>query len=171
MSRAPDIARPYPPVWYGYGLALLILLADQASKWIILLMVMVPPQRFEITPFFNLVLVWNRGVSFGMLSNSADLTRWALTALAVAVSAGLAIWLWRAADRLTVLALGAIIGGALGNALDRVIHGAVVDFLDFHLADYHWPAFNLADSAITLSALVLVAQSVLYPSGNRDTGQ
>ncbi|MEO1249175.1 MAG: signal peptidase II [Pseudomonadota bacterium] len=157
-TTAPSLAaRRY--VGLGLGVALAIILADQASKWFILLEVMQPPQIIPVTSFFNLVLVWNQGVSFGLLATSADMMRWALTGLAVAVSIGLLVWLWRCDSRLTALALGGIIGGALGNAIDRVIHGAVVDFLDVHAAGYHWPAFNLADSAITVAAVTLVVQS------------
>lgn len=153
---------------YALALALCVLVADQASKWAILLVVMQPPQSFALTPFFNLVLVWNQGVSFGMLANSAETMRWALTGLSVIVSIGLTVWLTKCGDRLTSLALGAIIGGALGNAIDRAIHGAVVDFLDIHLAGYHWPAFNLADSAITLAAVALVAQSLFSAPQGQD---
>lgn len=161
-------ARPSRLAFAGFALALLVLAADQATKWIVLLGVMQPPQAIAVTPFFNLVLVWNQGVSFGMLANSADLTRWGLTGLAVIVSAGLAIWLLRCTDRLTSLALGAIIGGALGNAIDRVVHGAVVDFLDVHLAGYHWPAFNLADSAIIVAAVTLIVQSMFFTPQDQD---
>lgn len=157
-------ARRY--IGLGLGVALAVILADQASKWVILLGVMQPPQIIPVTPFFNLVLVWNQGVSFGLFATSAEAMRWALTGLAVAVSIGLLVWLWRCESRLTALALGAIIGGALGNAIDRVLHGAVVDFLDLHAAGYHWPAFNLADSAITVAAVTLVVQSfVAGPDG------
>ncbi len=153
-------------VGLGLGVALAVILADQASKWVILLGVMQPPQIIPVTSFFNLVLVWNQGVSFGLFATSAEAMRWVLTGLAVAVSMGLLVWLWRCDSRLTALALGGIIGGALGNAIDRILHGAVVDFLDVHAAGYHWPAFNLADSAITVAAVTLVVQSfVAGPEG------
>jgi signal peptidase II len=95
-----------------------------------------PPEALRITPFFNLVLGWNRGVSFGMLSGH-ELPPWTLALFSATIAAALIAWLLRTRDRLTVTGLALIIGGALGNALDRVNHGAVTDFLDFHLADWH----------------------------------
>ncbi|MEM1400610.1 MAG: signal peptidase II [Pseudomonadota bacterium] len=152
----------------GLAIAVIIIIADQITKWLMLLMVMQPPQIIPVTSFFNLVMVWNRGVSFGMFASSADTMRWGLTGLAVLVSLALIVWLWRCDNRLTALALGGIIGGALGNAIDRVIHGAVYDFLDFHVAGYHWPAFNLADSAITVAAVILVVQSFFSAPEGRE---
>ncbi|MEM8915046.1 MAG: signal peptidase II [Pseudomonadota bacterium] len=152
----------------GLAIAVIIIIADQITKWLMLLVVMQPPQIIPVTSFFNLVMVWNRGVSFGMFASSADTMRWGLTGLAVLVSLALIVWLWRCDNRLTALALGGIIGGALGNAIDRVIHGAVYDFLDFHVAGYHWPAFNLADSAITVAAVILVVQSFFSAPEGRE---
>ncbi len=141
----------------GFAVAAVVAVLDQASKWWILLSVMNPPRLIEVTSFFNLVLGWNTGVSFGILTQSSA---WVLTAVALAVVAGLVIWLRKAETPLVALAIGLIIGGALGNVFDRVYHGAVVDFLDFHLAGYHWPAFNVADSGITVGAVILVADSL-----------
>jgi signal peptidase II len=137
----------------GLTVALAILLVDQASKAIVLALLAEP---IRVTGFFNLVLVWNRGVSFGMLGGLGASAPWLLIGLALAVAVALTIWLWREARVLTGLALGLVIGGALGNAIDRVRFGAVVDFLDFHLSGYHWPAFNVADSAIVVGAGLLV---------------
>ena len=170
MTGQPGDKRAKTLAYAGLGLALAVFLADQATKWLILLSVMQPPRVIPVTPFFNLVLVWNQGISFGLFANAAEATRWVLTGLAVIVSAALLVWLWRASDRLTVYSLGGIVGGALGNALDRVIHGAVVDFLDLHAGGYHWPAFNLADSAITLGAVALIAQSFLSPAQSGEAG-
>jgi signal peptidase II len=137
----------------GLTVALAILLVDQASKAIVLALLAEP---IRVTGFFNLVLVWNRGVSFGMLGGLGASAPWLLIGLALAVAVALTIWLWREARVLTGLALGLVIGGALGNAIDRARFGAVVDFLDFHLSGYHWPAFNVADSAIVVGAGLLV---------------
>ena len=139
------------------ALAVVVLALDQASKWVILTQVMAPPQVVEITGYFNLVLTYNTGVSFGLFGGAAAPWKpWALGGLALAVSAGLLYWLAREPERLLGLAVGLIVGGALGNALDRAYQPGVVDFLDFHLAGWHWPAFNLADSSIFLGVAILI---------------
>ena len=140
----------------GIALALLIAMFDQISKWWILADVMSPPAVITVTPNFNLVLVWNRGVSFGILNQSSAWVPWLLSALAAAICFGLFIWLRRAQSRWFAVALGLIIGGALGNLVDRLRFGAVVDFLDVHAGGYHWPAFNVADSAITVGVVILL---------------
>ncbi len=145
----------------GIVLALLITVLDQISKWWILADVMSPPTVIKLTPFFNLVLVWNRGVSFGILNQSSAWVPWLLSALAAAICVGLFIWLRRAENRRLAAALGLIIGGALGNLVDRLRFGAVVDFLDVHAGGYHWPAFNVADAAITVGVGVLLIDSLI----------
>ena len=136
-----------------------VLLVDQLSKvWLVDLLHRSGPIR--LTGFFNLVMAWNTGISFGQLRLGVD-GRWLLIALALAIVAGLAVWLWRVETRRLALALGAVIGGALGNVLDRLSYGAVADFFDFHLAGWHWPAFNVADSAIVLGVLALLFDSLL----------
>lgn len=151
---------PAPSRKTGWALAALALVLDQASKTWILESVMQPPQVIEVTPFFNLVLAWNRGVSFGMFNNQSDYGPYLLTGLAVVIIIALAVWLWRATTRLSVLALGMIIGGAIGNVIDRIQYGAVVDFLDVHAFGYHWPAFNVADSAVCVGAAILILESL-----------
>jgi len=142
----------------GAALAAAVCAADQASKpW---LMGLVAGGPVEVTPFFNLVMVWNSGVSFGLLQQEGD-GRWLLIALAAAIVAGLSVWLWRRPGRRLALALGAVIGGALGNVADRLNYGAVADFFDFHVAGWHWPAFNIADAAIVLGVLGLLLDSLL----------
>ena len=135
----------------------MVLVLDQASKWVVLTQFMDPPRAIEVTSFFNLVLSYNDGVSFGLFSGSASVWKaWALGGLAVVVSAGLLYWLAREPERLLGLAVGLIVGGALGNALDRAHQPGVVDFLDFHLFGWHWPAFNVADSSIFLGVAIMV---------------
>lgn len=141
---------------FGLLIALAVLLADQASKWVILKLVMDPPRVIEVTGFFNLVLVGNRGVSFGMFSTDASWSQPLLGAFAALVGVGLAVWLWRESTRFMAVALGLVIGGAIGNAIDRFVHGAVVDFLDFHAFGWHWPAFNVADSGISVGVVLIV---------------
>lgn len=141
----------------GLGLALAVVLLDQLSKWLVLTQAMTPPRFVEVTSFFNLSLVWNRGVSFSMLNLEAAYWPWILSAVALAISGALVAWLWSLAATLPAVGVGLIIGGALGNVVDRVRFGAVMDFLDFHYAGYHWPSFNLADTSIGIGvAAVLV---------------
>ena len=111
----------------------------------------------EVLPVFNLVLVRNYGVSFGILSGIAPW--WVLILLGLAIVAVLAVWLWQSQSRLASMALGLVIGGALGNVTDRLRFQAVTDFFDFHLAAYHWPAFNLADVAIVCGVGLLLLDS------------
>ncbi|MDA0910022.1 MAG: signal peptidase II [Proteobacteria bacterium] len=119
-------------------------------------------QPFEILPFFNLTLLHNYGAAFSFLSNAN--TTWqvvVLSAIVLIVAIVILIWLARLPKNknLTACALALILGGALGNVYDRMIHGYVVDFLDFHINNYHWPAFNIADSAISIGAVILILMS------------
>jgi signal peptidase II len=148
------------PTRLGWVCAVAVLAADVATKWWILAHVMNPPRIIEVTSFFNLVLVHNRGVSFGMLGSAPGWMPWALTAFALLIAAALGIWLRRADSKLLALALGGVIGGAVGNAIDRVRFGAVVDFLDFHAFGWHWPAFNVADSAVVVGVGLLILDSL-----------
>lgn len=154
------------PFKSGILIALGIICLDQLSKWWILTIVMSPPRRIPVTGFFDLVLVFNRGVSFGMFGGAPSWVPVALIVFALLLSIALCIWMWRADTVLLGSALGLVVGGAIGNVIDRLIHGAVVDFLDFHVAGYHWPAFNIADSAITVGVAFLILDSLKSkPSG------
>ena len=144
----------------GLGLALAVVAADQLSKWWIVERVMQPPRVIPVTPFFNLVMGWNRGVSFGMFNWDSAASPWVFSALALAIVALLLVWMARDDRASCAAALGVVIGGALGNVVDRVRFGAVADFLDFHAFGLHWPAFNAADSAISLGALALLADAL-----------
>jgi signal peptidase II len=144
----------------GPVLALVVLLLDQATKWAALIS-LDPYQPLVVTPFFNLVLVWNRGVSFGMLAALGDYGPWLLTALAAGVGAFLIVWLYRETRAVTRIALWLVLAGAIGNTIDRLRFGAVVDFLDFHAYGHHWPAFNVADSAIVLGAGLILLDSLV----------
>lgn len=110
-------------------------------------------------------MVWNKGVSFGVLNTAhgAQVTRWVLVGLAVAVAIGLIVWLRRVTAPAIACALGLIIGGALGNAADRVLRGAVADFFDAHVGVWHWPAFNVADAAISVGVAILIVDALLAP--------
>ena len=147
----------------GLMVAVLVFGLDQLTKWAALFVLDLPEQSITVTPFFNLVMVWNRGVSFGMLNSAGALAPWLLAGLALAVVIGLLVWLRRTEHWLIAIGLGLVIGGALGNVVDRLRYGAVVDFLDFHAAGYHWPAFNVADAAICIGAAVIVVDGLLAP--------
>jgi signal peptidase II len=152
----------------GLGLAAAVITLDQASKLWALGTLFDPPVRIIVTDFFNLVPVWNTGVSFGMLAGLGDWSGPLLGAFAIAVSLALLVWLARGPVMLVRLGLGTIVGGALGNAIDRFVHGAVVDFLDFHAMGYHWPAFNIADAAITLGVgLMILDAAIGSPDGEK----
>jgi signal peptidase II len=149
----------------GCAAAAATLAADQASKvWAIGLLDGPDHPAIPLTPFLALTMSWNRGVAYTMFSSDSDLGRFALVALALAACLFLGLWLWRAASPILALALGLLIGGALGNALDRLRHGAVADFLYFHtpmslgpLSNY---VFNGADAAIFVGVLLLLYESV-----------
>ncbi len=142
------------------ALAILVILLDQLSKWWIVAVVMQPPRILPLAPFLDLVLTRNRGISFGMLRLEGPWGPWLLSGLALLVVAWLFAWQWRSGDRLIAAAVGLIAGGALGNVLDRLRGQAVVDFIDVHWKAWHWPAFNLADSAITVGVALLLADAL-----------
>lgn len=152
------------PTMSGFGLAVLIFLIDQWTKVVMVYWVMSPPKIIEVTPFFNLVMAWNRGVSFGMFGGDSQLQPYFLSFVAFAAAIGLSIWMLRENRLRFALPCGAIIGGALGNGIDRLHWGAVADFLDFHVAGYHWPAFNVADMGISCGAILLILDSLFSNS-------
>ena len=146
----------------GGLLALAVLAADQASKlWLLGGLKMVEGERIVVAPFFDLHLLWNTGISYSLFPQSSAGGRWALLAVTLFATLLLAVWLWRASGRFVALGLGAIIGGALGNAYDRFAYGAVADFCDFHVFGWHWYVFNVADTAITLGVILLVCDGLL----------
>tara|TARA_B100000315_G_scaffold142890_1_gene131891 strand:- start:5968 stop:6462 length:495 start_codon:yes stop_codon:yes gene_type:complete len=148
---------------FGGLIAALVIVLDQATKWWILEGIMVPPRVIPITPFFNLLLTWNNGVSFGLFNNNNNLNALLLSLLALVIVVFLFFWLRKAENKRMAGGLGLIIGGALGNVIDRGLHGAVVDFLDFYIDAHHWPAFNVADSCITVGAIFLIFDSLFSP--------
>lgn len=143
----------------GLGLAALVVALDQATKQWIVGSAMREARVIEVLPFLNIVMAWNRGVSFGLF-NDDGLSPWVFFTIAVVFSIAMTVWMARTRSRLLAAALGLMIGGALGNAVDRVRWGAVADFIDLHVAGWHWPAFNVADAAITVGAVLLVADSL-----------
>lgn len=146
---------------FGLTIAAAAIVLDQATKYWIVEIVMDPPRAVHLTSFLSIVMVWNRGVSFGMFNDGAVWLPWIFVGLALAVSAGMTIWLKRVTDRWLAIAIGLIIGGALGNMIDRIQYGAVADFIDFHVGAWHWPAFNVADSAIFVGVAILIIDSLI----------
>jgi signal peptidase II len=152
-----------PLVRLGLLAAVIVAVLDQISKHA-LKGVLTERGNLEVIPgFFDLVIVWNRGVSFGMLGGNGALPPWVLSLVAVAISIVLFLWLRRVTFRLSAVAIGLVIGGAVGNVIDRALWGAVFDFADFHVGGWHWPAFNVADAAIVLGVAGLLAESVYRP--------
>lgn len=162
MAMAPLTPLGRQMLRLGLLFSLVLVLADQLTKILAMNTLLAGGKAVEVTPFLNFVVVWNRGVSFGLFSHDWAGAPWVLSALAVAIVVLLCFWLARAQRRLTALALGAIIGGAIGNVIDRARFGAVYDFVDLHYAGWHWPAFNLADSAITLGVVALLVDSLFF---------
>ena len=142
-------------MFLGLVTIILSLAADLVSKFFIDTKFVVD-EYVAVNDYFNLVKVWNTGVSFSMFNSYGDLGSYILIGMALAVCCGLLCWMYHETDRIRIVCLGLIIGGALGNVLDRMRYGAVMDFLDFHFATYHWPAFNLADTFICVGAAVLI---------------
>ena len=140
----------------GLSWTLGVIVADQLSKYVVLHWVLGQSSGFRIFDFFNVVRAWNTGVSFSMLNDYGRTGMWVLIIMALLIVAMLFYWLKNEKDKVTQVALGLIMGGALGNVIDRVIYGAVFDFLDFHIGGAHWPAFNVADSFITIGVLLYI---------------
>ena len=157
------MSAPVAEVWsrrrlvgWALMLAAVVLAADQITKWWVVTVLMQPPHVIVLTSYFDLVMAWNRGVSFGMFHDHADYMPLVLIGVALTIVSALSVWLVRTRRLITALALGSVIGGALGNVVDRVRFGAVADFLYFHYDDWYWPAFNVADSGITIGVAVIV---------------
>ncbi len=152
---------------FAAAVAVLVLLLDQATKFLALARLLPGHPVSVIDGLFSLTLVLNPGLAFGMLGATPAAWRWVVAVLsmgALTVLAVLGARLLPAGGRLTELALGLVFGGAVGNLIDRGRFGAVVDFLDFYWRGYHWPAFNVADSAISVGVALLALQMLLAPS-------
>ncbi len=144
-----------------YALAF-VALADQLSKWMLLDRMGDVQETIPVTSFLNFVLVWNKGVTFGMFNHEQQhYIPYVLIALALVILGLLGRWLYRTDSTLVALALGGIMGGAVGNVIDRVHYGAVADFIDFYYRNYHWYAFNLADAAIVTGVALLLLDGMV----------
>jgi signal peptidase II len=147
----------------GFATAVVIAILDQLSKAAVLVFFdgRVLGDRETVTSFFNLALTYNRGISFGLFNGGAGLSALFFSLAAAAIIVVLVYWLSRVASPFLAVAIGLIIGGAVGNVIDRIRLGAVVDFLDFHVGYLHWPAFNLADSAICIGVAAMLLDGLL----------
>jgi len=152
--------------WRWFALALGVVIADQITKALVLARFSLG-ERLELTGFFNMVLVYNKGAAFSFLSDAGGWQTPALVVFALVAIGVVGLFIVRSPGRYMLLTgLALILGGALGNLIDRLRFGQVVDFLDFHAAGWHWPAFNVADSGISVGAVLLILESFV----RRDRG-
>lgn len=174
-------------VWRIYYIftIFIALLIDQISKWMVTEMIMRSAQKkgdpvfffewladppsgkleymsFEILPFYNIVMVWNYGVSFGLFNNHSSENALLLSGVAVIIAFFLILWMLDTPYKYVGLALAMTVGGALGNVVDRMRFGAVIDFIDIHVAGYHWPAFNVADSCVVIGILFVIVHALFF---------
>ena len=157
----------YSPL--GLTVALLTLLVDQGNKaWMLYVYDIGAKQTVTLTPFFDLVLVWNKGISYGLLPQDTAAGRFGLITFAAVASLALIVWLSRITTPLTAVAIGLIIGGAVGNAIDRAVYGAVADFFALHAFGFEWYVFNIADVAIVAGVIGLLYDSLF--GGHKKAG-
>ncbi|MGE3148303.1 MAG: signal peptidase II [Pseudorhodoplanes sp.] len=167
MNRPDSLSWFYgPQSRFGFWIALLVCTIDQASKlWLINVYELAGKGAVAVLPFVDFLLVWNKGISYGLFQQDSETGRWVLFGVKVVAVVLLWVWLARAGSRFTALALGLIIGGALGNGIDRLLHGAVADFVLFHIEtarfSFTWYVFNLADVAIVAGVVGLLYESLV----------
>ena len=164
-ALAPSLPFVSAWLWVGVAVAAVVCALDQASKlWLLHGFELENRGRVKIAPFFDFVLTWNRGISYGLFQQDTPLGQWLLLGVKGFAALLLGYWLLRAPSRLVAIALGLIIGGAFGNAIDRLIYGAVVDFVLFYVPmtgwEFRWYVFNLADAAIVAGVVGLLYDSV-----------
>lgn len=145
----------------GLTVALFVVIADQSSKIFVRDLLHGAGSYINVTPFFNIVDIWNRGISFGLLPMQSSEGVMILLAIAGILTALFLVILLSTKSAWVALGCGAIIGGSIGNMIDRVYYGAVYDFLDFHLYEYHWPAFNLADTSVFIGVVLMGIEYLL----------
>jgi signal peptidase II len=133
----------------GAGLALATVALDQVTKlWLLFVYELTMREPKRLAPVLDLMVVWNRGISYGLFQQYSEVGRWGLVALSIVAAFGLSLWMARTASRFLAAALALVAGGAVGNAIDRIAHGAVFDFVHLHLGSWSWYVFNVADAAI-----------------------
>ncbi|HZH10199.1 MAG TPA: signal peptidase II [Microvirga sp.] len=144
----------------GFSVALVTLILDQATKLYTLFVFDLPVKEpVEFAPFINLIVVWNRGISYGLFQQDGDLGRWILVVVSILASIGLSVWIRRTTAKLLAASLGLIVGGAIGNVIDRLAYGAVFDFIQFQIGSWSWYVFNVADAAIVAGVIGLLYDS------------
>ncbi len=154
----------------GLIIAFFVLALDRVSKWWIMDILELPKiQMVKILPIFNLQWAENRGVSFSLLTADGDFGRWALVGVTLLIAIGLGIWLKYVQSRLLAIAIGLVVGGAFGNIYDRAVFGYVADFLQFHVGDWYFAIFNVADSCITIGAALLIWDNFFGPKPKEQT--
>lgn len=141
-----------------YLISLFVILLDQLSKGIILHYFSFG-KVLEVFPCFNLLLTYNKGVSFSFLTSDSPYMPWVLSVFALIICVFIVIWMRQEKDKFTRIGFALVLGGAIGNVIDRMRLGAVVDFLDFYIGSYHWPAFNIADSAICIGVFLILIRA------------
>lgn len=152
---------------WGLVSAAIAMFLDQATKILLLygfgFRAMLPGEAVQVLPFFNLVMTWNPGVSYGLFPASGPIGSTILILFSLGAVVGLGWWLWNAGRRGLTIGLGLVIGGALGNLADRVVYGKVADFFHFHAFAYDWYVFNVADAAITFGVIALLYDALARP--------
>lgn len=174
MTGQRAFSFPTGPARFGLGVAVLTLLADQLGKQVLFVIYGIDTNNTDqpyllagdITPFFNLVMVWNKGLVWGLMQQASAPGQLALAGFGFAILIILLLWLVRTKTRTLSFGLGLVMGGALGNILDRLRHGAVADFFDFYVGNWHWPAFNIADIAINIGVAILIWDTLSSKPGN-----
>ena len=146
---------------FGLAIAAAVLIADQAAKFFVLRVLnLTLGGKLSVLPFFDLALTYNPGISYGLWPQDSDLGRYVLVAISLAAAGLFAVWLGRAGSWLVAASLGLLIGGAIGNGVDRLIYGAVVDFISLHVFGWRWYVFNVADSAIVAGVVGLLYDAI-----------
>lgn len=149
-------------MFIGLAVAVVAAFLDQVSKMLVFGYLSEVNSVVRVTSYFNLVPAWNTGVSFSMFNDLGGAGVYILSAFSLLVAGFLVFWLANEKERFMQIALGLVIGGAIGNVIDRLRVGAVFDFLDFHISGHHWPAFNLADSFICLGAAIIICNGLFF---------
>lgn len=153
-----------------FGIAILIIIIDQITKWVASSTLAMHEQN-PVMPSFNFTLMHNYGAAFSFLSDAGGWQRWFFTIIAVVISVVLVVWITRlkAHEKWLGIALGLVLGGAIGNLIDRIAYGYVVDFIQWYYDRFYWPAFNIADAAISVGAVILLASSFFGDDDNSET--
>lgn len=175
---------------YSFILAVFVFVSDQISKWYVTQYLIIPQlglnagplsltewyaestsrlpyTEIYVWPFFNFVMVWNHGISFGLFNQESAHGPLVLILLTLLITGIFLIWLFKTDNRIQSAGIALVIGGAIGNMVDRIRYEAVIDFLDFHLYGYHWPAFNIADSCIVVGIFILIVYCLFFESSDR----